>query len=208
MSDFGFTPWLWTDEEQQQSFRSGLPPKTIDQLSPYAPIVSIYYLVRYLECTHEGPELTAALFRRLNSCDNNRLMIWDLWEPDASRLCPLAVVPSEDIRLTATQRDLMRENLKVDKNKGERAKTEPLVSHTLSSGLIAAQYAVGNQGACVYESNDWVESKIWELLHSFTKQGTLQHRENRQRDCASYRCPLWKVHKRLAEDDEMEEFLF
>ncbi len=116
------------------------------------------------------------------------------------------VVPSEDIGPTAAMRDLYARNLQVNKAEGFTERT-PLISHVLNSGLSVADYVVGSHGPMIYDRSngtDWIAGEVWALLDRFTRLEPLQHPKSRRRDTASYRCPLWKVHKRLAEDEISE----
>ena len=79
MGDYIFVPYRWRKAEQQAYLESSRPisppPKSIDHLPDVAPGVPIYYYARDRECDSAGPNLTPAQFRRLNSCQDNRLII-------------------------------------------------------------------------------------------------------------------------------------
>ena len=206
MGDFGFCRYTWTFQEQRQFFRTGRPPKLIHQLPSHTPIILMYYYTRHLECTSNGPNLTAPQFRRLNSCAHSRLVIWNLWGPDDHRPRPLLVVPTTDISPTAAQRDLYARNLLIHKATAFTERT-PLASYVLNAGLTMTDYVVGNQGPMLYDhgdADDWIAGEMWALLHQFTGLETLQHPKPRRRDPASYRYPLWEVHTRLVEDEVIE----
>jgi hypothetical protein len=201
MGDFKFCHYRWSIQEQHKFLSSDLPspPKTVDQLPPCTPSVPIYYYARDLETTSAGPNLTEAQFRRLNSCRNNRLVVWNLWGPDSlDRVNPLVVIPSEDLCPTQAQRDLFANNL--TKNKAEEfTDRTPLLSNLLTSGLFAAEYGVGCGGPLTYDGHSW--GQIWEFFHKFTRCGQFQHPLGRIRDPASFRYPLWKLNERLARED-------
>lgn len=199
VGDFGFASYEWTSQEQEDFMGSGILPKTVDDLPGLTPIIPICYYTRYSESTFRGPNLTAPQFRRLNSCGNHRLIIWNLWGPDETeQLCPLVVIPSEDICPTKAQRKLFAENLEVEKAT-EQISRQPWVSCLLNSGLFAADYVVGNRGPSVYAGNDWCE--VWELFDAFATGSQLQFPEGRVRDPALYRCALRDIHERLLEED-------
>ena len=199
MGDFGFASYEWTSQEQEEFMNIGVPPKTVDDLPGLTPVVPICYYTRHSESTFRGPNLTAPQFRRLNSCGNHRLIIWNLWGPDETeQLCPLVVIPSEDLCPTKAQRKLFAENLKVEKVTKQISR-QPWISSLLSSGLFAADYVVGNRGPWVFAGNDWHE--VWELFKAFASWSRLQFPEGRVRDPALYRCALRDIHERLLEED-------
>ena len=116
------------------------------------------------------------------------------------------IVPSEDIGPTAAQRDLYARNLLVNKATAFTERT-PLTSYVLNTGLSMTDYVVGNQGPMIYDhgdGDDWIAGEVWALLNRFTGLETLQYPKPRQRNLASYRYPLWEVHRRLVEDEVSE----
>ena len=199
IGDFGFCAYKWTPQEQRNFLDFGIPPKTIDWLPPHTEILPLILYARDLECTADGPNLTAPQFRRLNSSQQHRLIIWDLWGPDdLARLNPLVIIPSEDLQPTPLQRDLFEKNLRVDKKK-EYTERTPLITSVLDKGLLTTDYIVGSQGPLSYGNDSWDE--VWELFDRFLKTEQLQHPEGQPRNAVSYRCPLWKIHERLVEED-------
>lgn len=200
MGDFGFCRLQWTQKQRDDFLNVGLPPMTINDLPAHKPLVPIYYYTKDSEYSSDGPSLTSPQFRRLNSCGNHPLVIWNLWGSDKTdHLRSLVMDPSEDIRPTEAQRQLMASNLTVNKKEDFTDRT-PTISCFLDNGLLAAEYAVGNRGPLAYGGNDMGE--IWKLLDQFTKPlKEVYHPQNHARDPAKYRCPLWKVHERLVEED-------
>jgi hypothetical protein len=203
MGDYVFSRYRWREQEQSDFLNStrpvSSPPKTLDHLPNVTPVVPIYYYARDRECGSAGPNLTAAQFRRLNSCSNNRLIIWNLWGPDEiSRPLPLIAIPSEDLCPTRAQRGLFAKELAERKTEDFSART-PHISNLLTTGLSAAEYSVGNSGPLVYEGHSW--GKVWELLDKSTQRTHLEHPRGHMRNPATLRCPLWKLHERLAQDD-------
>lgn len=199
--DFGFLRYVWTLAEQHAYIQSGIPPKTIDDLSAFTPIVPIYYFVKDLECDFRGPNLTAAQFRRLNSCSDNRLILWNLWGPDEpDRLCPLVVISSEDLRPTKEQRALFSRNLNMENNSGKFVERTPLISSLLNNGFLASHYTIHTQGSLIYhgDGNDWGE--VWSFFERFTRSQQSEHPKGHIRDSASYRHPLCKLHTRLVKE--------
>ena len=160
-------------------------------------MVPVYYYVKDLECDFRGPNVTAAQFRRLNSCRNHRLIVWNLWgpdEPDQPR--PLIVIPSEDLRPVHEQRALFKRNLEKENNDGTFAERTPLVSSLLSTGFLASDYKIDSQGPLEYDDgSNW--GQVWRFFEQFlSPQMQPQHPKGVIRNGALYRCPLWKIHSR------------
>lgn len=199
VGDFVFTRFTWTSQDQDKYARTGSPPLTISDLPGLKAVLPVCYYSRDLECTFMGPELTQANFRRLNSCRQNRLVVWNLTGADDLDRPSLAVVPSEDIGPTAGQRTKLSK--KVNK-KQEFSERMPTISSTFNTGLYASDYAVGPAGPLAYSGGEWDD--IWELLDRFTREPTVQHPEGRPRNTASYMQPLWQTHKRLVQEDDRD----
>ena len=206
MGDFGFCPFTWTTLQQQRFFQLGKAPAFVHHLPAHTPIVPFYYYSRHAETTFHGPLVTAPQFRRLNCCKEHRLIMWDLWGSDDDDLCPLAVVPSEDLCPTDAHRSAFASNIKVNK-KEDQTDRMPLVLHLMRSGLFAFDYILGNQGPNLYDNDTREQSiggSLWSLLHSFCGAAALQHPEGHECNAASYRHPLWKIHQCWVENDDMQ----
>lgn len=200
--DFAFCRFHWTSEEQLEYFRSGLPPKTVSDLPGMKAVLPICYYTRDLECTFYGPEVSSANFRRLNSCQYKRLVVWNLFGPDDLHdPSSLIVIPSEDIRPTESQRSTLIKNLNKNKKKLHSDRT-PDVSSLLSTGLYASEYAVGASGPLAYTESAWDE--VWKLLNQFTSPQTIDHPTGKPRHTESYMQPLWKLHQRLMQEDNRD----
>ncbi|KAI4238443.1 MAG: hypothetical protein LQ349_001123 [Xanthoria aureola] len=198
IGDFALCPYQWNDQEQRQWMLWKTPPKTISDLPGVPDVVPICYYTRDLEINLDGPALTAAQFRRLNSCNNGRLLIWNLWGSDeTTRLCPLVVIPSEDLGVTVAQRELFAHNLKVDHMEEYQQRT-PTISKILHTGLIASDYIVGRQGPGIFDGDDY--GSVWEFFSQFTRLPRLQHPAGFMRDPAAYRCSLREIHRRLLQE--------
>ena len=201
MGDFGFLRYKWTQSEQLAYSQSGISPKTVNDLPAYTPIIPIYYYVKDLGCDFRGPNLTAPQYRRLNSCRDHRLIIWNLWGPDeVNRQCPLVAIPSEDLCPTQEQRALFLRNLDMENNSGKFAERTPLISSLLNTGLLAADYTIYSQGPLNYHGDgaDW--SEVWKFFERFTQQSQLQHPRNCIRNSALYRHTLCKLNTRLVQE--------
>lgn len=204
MGDFGLLRYHWTQLEQQEYIRSGIPPKTVNDLPAHTPIVPVYYYVKDLECDFRGPNVTAAQFRRLNSCRNHRLVVWNLWGPDEpDQLRPLIVIPSEDLRPVHEQRALFKRNLEMENNDGKFAERTPLVSALLSTGLLASDYKIQSQGPLEYDDgSNW--GQVWRFFEQFldhsSQDSQLQNPKGKMRNGTLYRCSLRKIHSRAVKE--------
>lgn len=149
---------------------------TITDLSAHTSIVPFYFYAKDLECDFRGPNLTPPQFRRLNSCLDRRLVIWNFWGPDRfSRLGPLVIIPLEDIRPTDEQRAFFWRNL--PKHCEEEIFNEgttkfvrtPLLTYLLCTGLFAAEHTVGHQQPYTIDEdgNSW--DQIWEFFMHFAQ---------------------------------------
>lgn len=166
LGDFIFVRYTWSAMESAAFLQSGKPPIPLHQLPGDTPAVPIYLYCRSKICTLEGLSLTSAQFRRLNASSLGRLVVWNLFRLDEEhRLCPLVVIPTEDITPTQTQRELYSRNLRRPQDE-EPPKPEPPLSAVLNSGLLATDYVVGGRGALGY-NEDWSEMRTLRL--SFTR---------------------------------------
>ena len=70
----------------------------------------------------------------------------------------------------------------------------------LDKGCIITDYIVGSQGSFLLDGDDpWDE--VWKFLDRFIKSEQIQHPEGQIRQSAIYRCPLYKIHERLVQED-------
>lgn len=59
IGDFGFASYEWTSQEQAEFLKSGMPPKTVNDLPGLTPVVPICYYTRHSESTFREPNVTA-----------------------------------------------------------------------------------------------------------------------------------------------------
>ncbi|GAB7349839.1 hypothetical protein MBLNU459_g0543t1 [Dothideomycetes sp. NU459] len=198
LGDFGLCRYRWTDLERLTFLATGVPPKTAHELAADTPVCPIYYFARDGESSFRGPGIRSGHFRRLNSCQEKRLIIWDLAGQDgkARPLVPI-VIPSEDVQPTEGQRAVFSSWLDpVQRRKG--FEVTPLISAVLDQPFFAAEYGVGRGGPMVYDGTDW--SGLWRLLIEFTLPQTFSHPPGVARDPAQYRYTLSHLHQRLFEE--------
>lgn len=206
VGDYGFCRYIWTAQEQQDFLASRRIPKTVSDISGIAPTLPIAYYARHLESVFDGSDLASANFRRLNSCKDGRLLIWNVSGPDDPESPgPLFVIPSDDLQPTSGQRVALAKNLGLNK-KINRSERTPVVSALLSTGLHASEYAVASRGPLIYSKHeniaDW--DALWELFDRFTRSQPVQHPHGTLRRPRSYVQPLWKIHQRLVQEDNRE----
>lgn len=195
MADFFYCRYQWTLEERHRYFLTGQPPKTLSQLPAETPGICLVYYAKDMECDSHGPTLTAPQFRRLDSCGENRLILWSLWGSDEPRRStPLAVIPSSDLGPTETQRRLFRTALETRKIDSFTHKM-PTLSGLLKSGHYTADYMVGCFGPLYYDMDPC--DAVLELLDRFVVPGTLEHPLGCPRSTADFHYPLRRLHQRL-----------
>lgn len=130
--------------------------------------------------------------RRLDSCSQKRLIVWDLAGPDAVDNPVLAVVPSEDIRPTASQRQKLAENAQ----KNVKWTQMPSLSAMLSQGFRLSEYCIG-QGPQAWLEGTWA-ADMWELLDAFASQAQVCHPPGRAILTPEYRLPMKSANQILA----------
>ena len=201
MCDFAYCRYNWTANEAEAFLRHAEPPLPAHKLPSGVDLLLLCYYVGNNEAWIQGPTITPAQFRRLNSCTEPRLVIWDLGGVDTLKQ-PLApvVIPSADISPTQAQRSIFAANLTV-REANKRTANSPTVSSLLNTGLFAAEYAPDTAGPCEYDGNDW--STLWKLLEHWTQSEPLQHPKGLKRDPETYRCSLRKAHQRLVQQHSL-----
>lgn len=162
------------------------------------------YYTRHLECGIHGPEIASSVFRRLNSSQSSRLVIWNiLGADDPGDPGPLLLVPSEDIRPTEGQRVQLESNLGLDQTTARASRT-PLLSALLGTGLPASRYAIGSGGPLAYTGARHV-GVMWETCDRIARLESFEHPSGMVRDNASsYMQPLWSIHERLVQEDRRD----
>lgn len=156
-------------------------------------MVTLYYFARDVHFTSSGPNFTAAQFRRLNGCHEDRLVVCDLWASDRSNAPhPLIIIPSEDFGPTAAQESLFQRIL--DTKVEKRAERTPRLPYLLRDGHRTFEYIIGRRGPQLYDGDAW--RGVWLLCWNFTQLRPVEHPRGNIRS-ASYHIPLWKLHKRL-----------
>lgn len=160
-------------------------------------VVPICYYAQHSETFFEGPSVSSSQFRRLDCCTVPRLILWNLFGPDALYNEELpAVIPSEDISATTSQRRLLNSNL--GRSAEEFTSPTPTLSALLHRGRFAAEYRPGTSGPEGYVSPGW--DSIWTLLDAFTLFTSFEHPRGFPREPKSYRCSIKDLHQRLAEE--------
>lgn len=197
--DFAFVRYRWTKEEQRRFQQFALPPKYAHELPADVEMVLLPVYSQHAEAYYHGPNMRPRQYRRLDSCKLNRLIIWYIGGPDLAKqpLTP-AVIPSEDLLPTAAQRAIFRDNLAVNHNQGDFDNKTPTLSSLMSTGLFAADYAVGNEGVISTKAGGW--RALWNLLHNgFLGLSPLQHPTGFERDPATFRCSMKVANQLLAD---------
>lgn len=194
LGDFGYTPFIWSEEEQTQFIRYKRPPRYLHTLPAIVEVVPILCYTRYVETSHHGPNVSAAEFRRLNASPAARLLAWDIGGPDTApnSLIPL-VIPTEDIRLSASQRDAFKGNLGLDSTQWKS--TTPSLSSMLSTGLQAGEYSINGSGHLAFLSDPW--ARICDLLDLFTQPKDAEHPMGHFRNTSLYRHSIQYVNQTL-----------
>ncbi|GAB7356119.1 hypothetical protein MBLNU459_g6719t1 [Dothideomycetes sp. NU459] len=204
LGDFGLCRYRWMESERTTFLATGRPPATAHELPADTPICPIYYFTRDGESSFRGSGIRSTHFRRLNSCQEKRLIVWDLAGQDG-KVRPLVpiVMPSEDVRPVEAQRAVFSAWLDpVKRRKG--FEVTPSISAVLDRPFFASEYGVGGGGPMVYDGTDW--SGLWRLLMGFTLPQTLSHPPGVVRDPAEYRYALSRLHQRLFEEQFQNYF--
>ena len=197
MGDFAFCDRIWLEAEAVRYLEDGTPPTTLDSLPPDMPMTLIYCFAREVPFNSSGPVLTLPQFRRLDSCHQNRLLIWDLWAPDdRDPPHPLIVIPTEDLGPTDAQRLQYQRHAALKKG-GIRAHDLPRIPHLLRHGRVTSDYVLGPRGPRVYETSPW--DHMWDLCLQFARRSP-EHPSGSSRCGASYRHPLSTIHERLVRE--------
>jgi hypothetical protein len=193
--DFAYAQYKWSTEERDAFLERGRPPVTIDDLPPDACLVYLCYNSRYVQSSFNGMLVTSAQFRRINSCKAHRLLLWDNGGFDTmERHMVPAIIPSEDVQPTEPQR------CRFKRNEGKRNARQPMpsISGLLSTGLYAAEYAIGNGGPAVWDGAEWGE--VWKLLDAFATCEQVEHPQGMRRDASQYRHTVRAMNTRTAEE--------
>lgn len=167
---------------------------TVDEMPPDACLVYLTYYSRYAESSFCGPNVTAAQFRRINSCKAYRLLLWDMAGFDTmERQMVPAIIPSEDLRPSELQRQ------RFERNQGVRnPQLMPSITGLLATGLYASEYTVGNGGPAVWDGAQW--SEVWHLLDAFTKDQVVEHPAGMFREPSQYRHTVRAMNYRISEE--------
>ena len=194
--DFGYCSYEWTPEEVERYNSEGLPPRAAHHLPAAAEIVPVYVYTQHAETGFQGPNLKASRFRRLNPCEERRLVFWDIGGPDTTIYpLPLAVVPSDHFQPTEAQVDLLNSNLKKSaERKG------PNVSSVLKTGLFLGEYQIGTGGVLGYEESTW--SGTWQLLDRLSQPGYFEHPRGHIQATELFRHVLRDVHQKLQQQHQ------
>ena len=148
---------------------------------------------------YRGSGPTSPQFRRLNSCRNHRLIVFNIWGSDERGVFrPIVVLPSKDLALSQAQRELHARNLQVNKHK-DRTVRVPFLSYQLNSGMWAAEYAVGAHGPLIYDGGNWV-AQFLALLDGLTACQPAQHPPSTTRQPHEYRILLHDLHEKYIVD--------
>jgi hypothetical protein len=206
--DFAYCKYRWSRSEQLAFREFSHVPAFAHTLSPLTPIVCIYYYCRHRECWYTGPKLTDFQFRRLDSSSHPRIIVSDISGPDTSRLGDindrpaLAIIPSEDLQPTISQRTRISVNREATKmSQADWEKHMPALSHFLNKGKFLSQYCLPNlplTGGCSWKT-------IWEFLDGLAACETqdFQHPLGITREAAPYRYTLQQYNQQLADDLKM-----
>lgn len=194
--DFGFCRYSWTEEESKLYLRLGKPPCVAHELHAPVPVVPICYYTQQAETTFEGPSVSSSQFRRLDCCSIPRLILWNLFGPDALGNELPVVIPSTDVSVTPRQKTVLKSNLQ--RASEEFAKPTPTLSALLHSGLFASEYRPTVGGPEAFGTSAW--ASLWRLLDGFTLPIPFEHPHGFLRQPEVYRTPLRVLHQRLAEE--------
>lgn len=193
LGDFAYTRYRWSKKEQEAYKTYYRPPQFLHTLPADLDVIPIIYYTRLQECSHSGPSVTASEFRRINSCSRKRLIIWDLGGADTAGTAPLAVIPSEDVRVSEAQRVVFQTNFGM-KSDVWKVKT-PTLSALLCTGLHAGEYGLSSGGPLAFCEDGW--KRIHKFLESLTRSDIVEHPHGVQRDTFSLRCTVRDLHQRL-----------
>lgn len=200
IADFAFCQYHWSPQEQAAFMRHGRMPCTISDLPAATPLLPLcIYSTKQKEGTSRGPSLSAAEFRRLNSCSYRRLLLFDIFGVDGKDVYPpLFVVPSEDVSPTKSHRTIYSMNLKLAEQKAHMQRV-PLLAEQLHTGLALCDYLISARGPLIFESDDtW--GGVWALLRKFTGVDSFTYPEASEchRAPANFKVSVQEFHQRLA----------
>lgn len=198
----GYLRYAWSRDEQQAFLADGIPPRAAHDLPPDTEVIPIIYCTQYAETSFNGPNIRPSQYRRMNSCAEHRLVVWDLGGPDtAARSLMPAVIPTDDIQPSSSQATALKHNVTIKKGAGKpREKNEnPTLSALLNSGLFCADYAVGNEGPLCYAKAMQSWSTVLDLLDRFTELSPFEHPTGFLRQPEEYRHTLQAMNQRLHE---------
>lgn len=191
IGDMWFCRYRWSSPEVQDWLGRGRPPQFAHSLPSLMVGIGICYFARHRETSFLGPPLTAAQFRRLNSCAKNRLLVFDLGGPDGA-LTPV-ILPSDDLTYTEEQRRIFTANLGLKKHIDEWEAKTPHMSSLLKTGLFLSEYlppsGLGSQDA-----------RVWQLLTTFVQHQPFQHPHGFQRNPDMYRCSIRTTNEMLVSE--------
>jgi hypothetical protein len=200
--DFAYCDYRWSEREQLAFHSLSRVPATVHTLPAHLPVVCIFYCCKSLESGFTGPKLTDSGFRRLDMSAHSRIVITDISGPDTTHTGDindrpaLAIVPSEDLRPTLTQRALMRANRDAKiSSQNEWEKHTPAISHLLNRGMFISQYCLPNMplsGAC-----DW--GAVRDMLNTMLSAQRFQHPVGFVREAAPYLQMLKEYNQHLAD---------
>ena len=192
MADIGYSRYSWTSSQRDAYFAKGQPPICAHHLPPETEFVPICYYTQHAECYYQGPMLRPRQFRRLDSCRESRLILWDLCSADMSDDSPPPVlIPSDDISPTQAQEKIFSDAFAAPK----AAIKTPLLSALLSTGLFASDYKVPQADPRRKAASDW--SSVLELLDQFLSIQEFEHPAGFVRDPQNYRQTIRAANQRL-----------
>jgi hypothetical protein len=200
MGDFAFCLYDWTEAERAAFFSSQTTPKTLHELPPATPLTTLYVFARDAEMTRQGPLLTSPQFRRVNSCVEHRLLMFDIMssEVDTTTLGPVFFIPTQDMSPLEAHMSIHEENL--SRNKNEKFSDRvPLVSEMLHSGRAVTDYVVGARGPLLYDKIGGA-SVIWKLLCSFAGRKPFQYPSTIERQPHEHHATVQRLNERLLEE--------
>lgn len=206
LGDFAYCSYAWTSAERRAYEEHRTPPVCLHHLPRAAPVVPFYVFTRDSECDWHGPRMRAPKLRRLDSCAKYRLLLFDLFGTDAPHESrPLAIVPSEDVQPTASQRQRFERNLNDVRWGEDFPEVTPPLDHLLCGGRILSDYYLCASGPLVYEEADW--RLLWSLLSGVASpKPQFEHPPGVPRDSSSYRHSVQAVHElTLTADIEQDD---
>ncbi|KAK1814602.1 hypothetical protein LTR12_010988 [Friedmanniomyces endolithicus] len=201
VGDFAYCRYQWTPEQQRLFLDHNQIPAFEHDLPPETPCIPVCLYARHHTNWHQGPKVTAAVYRRLNATSLNRLVLWDVGGQDTDASLPLmAVVPSDDIQPVAQQRAIFEANLGQKRgttSKNGWAARTPSVSDILATGLHLGEYVLP-LGPLAYDNPSW--APLYALLDTFAGLADFQHPDQCARDPTTYQHALRVLQTRLSQE--------